>query len=236
MDYVTKPTSRLAMRNIATVFRELFHLSCKKCVPVIELLDKFCKELGNVTYEVVEDSELQGNIPAITEIASDGWFTIKIKESVYEGALYREVGGYRNHIMHEMCHVMLYKLGFTPILERSFANNKIPPAYSAEWQAMALCGEIMMPYNETQNMTDRIYGIQDKDGNPKQIGIYKDNHLITTIDFPDKHKDYIHANDWGSKGYDKYGAISVRISERRNLSDYEKDLVNSFVKNKHIGE
>ena len=86
------------------------------------------------------------------------------------------------------------------------------------------------------NTPDRIYGIQGKDGNPKQIGIYKDNHLITTIDFPDKHKDYIHANDWGSKGYDKYGAISVRISERRNLSDYEKDLVNSFIKNKHIGE
>lgn len=159
MDYMTKPISRLAIRNIATVFRELFNLSCNESVPVVELLDKFCKEVKNVNYEIVEDFELQGNTPAITDM-NDGWFTIKIKESVYNGALYREVGGYRNHIMHEMCHVVLYKLGFTPILERSFSNNRIPPAFSAEWQAMALCGEIMMPYEETKNMA--VMEIVDK--------------------------------------------------------------------------
>ena len=38
---------------------------------------------------------------------NEGTFTIKIKNSVYEGAYYRQIGGYRNHIMHEMCHVML---------------------------------------------------------------------------------------------------------------------------------
>lgn len=76
------------------------------------------------------------------------------------------------------------------------------------------------------NTSNRIYGILDKDGKPKQIGVYKDNYLVTTIDFPDKHKNYFHANDWGVVGYDSKGAISARISERKNLTRYEK---NSFL-------
>ena len=56
------------------------------------------------------------------------------------------------NIIHRF-HIVLYKLGFTPIFERSFPNNTIPPACSAEWQAKALCGEIMMSYEKTQNMT-----------------------------------------------------------------------------------
>ena len=36
------------------------------------------------------------------------------------------------------------------------------------------------------NIANRTYGILDKDGKPKQIGIYKDNYLATTIDLLDK--------------------------------------------------
>lgn len=154
MDYITEPCSRLELRNIAGVFRKMFNLSCDESVPVVELLDRFCDKLGNVSYVIVDDEELPKNVPAATDIdLNEGTFTIKIKNSVYEGAYYRQIGGYRNHIMHEMCHVMLYKLGYVPAFQRSFENNKIQRAYSAEWQAMALCGEIMMPYEATKNMT-----------------------------------------------------------------------------------
>ena len=131
----------------------MFHLSCKESVPVVDLLDRFCHQLGDVSYDVVDDWELPYNIPAVTEIGNDGMFTITIKNSIYHGAKYRDIGGYRNHIMHEMCHVILFKIGFTPIAARSFSNNKIEPMRSAEWQAMALCGEIMIPYEETKNMS-----------------------------------------------------------------------------------
>lgn len=153
MDYQTKPVSRAELRNIATLFKKVYCIPNDTSVPVIELLDIFCVTTKNVNYEVVADYDLPLSIPAVTEVDEVGEFTIKIKESIYNGALYEEIGGYRNHIMHEICHVVLYKLGFTPTLERSFINNKIQPAYSAEWQAKALCGEIMMPYEETKNMT-----------------------------------------------------------------------------------
>ncbi len=152
MDYPTKPLSRKGSRYLAKIFCRVFGLSPKKAVPVIELLDKFCLKMTNVTYDIVDDDKLPHNVPALTEVDDRGVFTIKIKNEVYEGASERSVGGYRNHIMHEMCHVFLYRLGYRPILARSFANNTIPPAYSAEWQAKALCGEIMMPYEETKNM------------------------------------------------------------------------------------
>lgn len=80
------------------------------------------------------------------------------------------------------------------------------------------------------NTPNRIYGILDKDGNPKQIGIYKDNHLVTTIDFPNRHKNYFHANDWGVVGYDDKGAITARTCERKTLTEREKELISDFMK------
>lgn len=156
MDYLTLPISRNELRAMAIVFRRWLHLTDDECVPVVQLLDKFCITAG-ITYEIVDndDFDLRGNVPAVTNIDScRGEIIIKIKEEIYSGALYKELGGYRNHIMHEMCHVFLYKFGYTPISEKLFKNNEIPPARSAEWQAKALCGEIMMPYFATQGMSE----------------------------------------------------------------------------------
>lgn len=48
-------------------------------------------------------------------------------------------------------------------MERSFNNNELPAYVSVEWQAKALCGEVMMPYEATKNMsTEEIvnkYGV-----------------------------------------------------------------------------
>ena len=45
-------------------------------------------------------------------------------------------------------------------MQRSFSNGFIKPYESVEWQAKALCGEIMMPYYATANMTvDEIVDI-----------------------------------------------------------------------------
>ena len=54
-------------------------------------------------------------------------------------------------ILHEICHIYMYELGYTPCLQRSF--DKETPLYcSVEWQVKALTGEVAMPYEETKNM------------------------------------------------------------------------------------
>ena len=118
------------------------------------MLEQLPDILDGTTYCIVEDCELPQNIPARCRIDLNGNFVIEIKNSVYMGA-YGGVGWCRGVICHEICHVFLYKLGFTPIWERSFENNELPAYCSVEWQTKALCGEVMMPYEQTKNMTRR---------------------------------------------------------------------------------
>ena len=81
-----------------------------------------------------------------------GGFTIEIKESIYNGAYKKQIGAFLGFICHEICHVFLFNIGFTPVYERSFADKEIPAYCSVEWQAKALCAEVMIPYNESRGM------------------------------------------------------------------------------------
>ena len=82
-----------------------------------------------------------------------GGLTIESKESVYQGAYEKHVGALLGFICHEIAHVFLFFIGFTPIYERSFADNELPAYCSVEWQAKALCAEIMIPFEESKGMT-----------------------------------------------------------------------------------
>lgn len=154
MDYQTKPTSRKKLRVLSKVFRAIFGLNEIELVPVLKMLEKLPDVLGGTNYIVVEDWELPENIPARCYLVEGGHFVIEIKNSIYMGA-YKNIGWCRGIICHEICHVFLYKIGFTPIWERSFENNELPAYCSVEWQTKALCGEVMMPYEQTKNMTQR---------------------------------------------------------------------------------
>ena len=72
-------------------------------------------------------------------------------------------------ITHELCHVFLFKIGYTPIVERRYGDRQLKPYESVEWQAKALCGEVMMPYDETKGMSvyeiKAIYGVSDEQAN-----------------------------------------------------------------------
>ena len=153
MDYLTKPTDRKTLRVLAKIFREIFEVSQNKCFPVLEALEIMPSKMPGVIKEIVEDSELPFNVPAQCELQPNGDFIIKIKESVYNGAYEKNIGAYRDHILHEMCHPFLYRIGFTPILQRNFIKGVNKKYESVEWQAKALCGEIMMPYEDTQSMS-----------------------------------------------------------------------------------
>ena len=152
MDYITKPLSRKQIRFFANIFREIFGAEPTGRFPVLDALDIFPEVFPGSYYEVVENSELPDNVPARCIPTGPETFIIQIAESVYSGAYERNVGGFNAHILHEMCHAFLYAIGYTPLLNRSFKNGVIKPYESVEWQAKALCGEILMPYEETKGM------------------------------------------------------------------------------------
>lgn len=152
MDYLTKPNTRKGIRALSKVFRYIFDVGENEKFPVLDALEKLHDKFPNADWEVVPDDELPKNVPASCDF-NDGNFLIRIKETVYKGAYENEIGGYRNHIVHEICHVFLYNIGYIPIMQRSFNNGIIKPYESVEWQAKALCGEVMMPYFATMNMT-----------------------------------------------------------------------------------
>ena len=148
MDYKTKGTSRERLRAYAKYFRELFDVPQTGVFPVLEILDRLSDVFENTYYEIVDDGELEPSTMAACTPIEGGGFKIEIKESVYRGAYENNDGACRGFILHEVCHVFLFSIGFTPLFEKSFADGEIPAYCSVEWQAKTLCGEVMIPYEE----------------------------------------------------------------------------------------
>ncbi len=150
MDYKTKPASRKDLRRLATYFRKLNDVPAKGPFPVLEVLEKLPDIFDGCNYLVVEDKKLPPQTMAQCTPNDNGGFTIEIKESVYAGAYENQIGAFLGFICHEICHVFLFKIGFTPIYTRSFADGELPAYCSVEWQAKALCAEVMLPYEDTR--------------------------------------------------------------------------------------
>ncbi len=156
MDYETKPLTREVIRSFVPYYRELFDAPLTGPFPVLEALDKIPDVFKDSNYEIVEDAELEPNVMAQCSPNESGGFTIKIKETVYEGAYENGLGACLGFINHEISHLFLFSIGFTPIYKRSFGNNELPAYSSVEWQAKALNGEVMIPYEECENLSKEI--------------------------------------------------------------------------------
>lgn len=152
MDYQTKPTSRNDLRRYAKIFRKLFDVPETGPFPVLEALELLEDVFPNCNYVIVEDSALPSRTMAQCSQNGAGGYTIEIRETIYRGAYEDDVGAFLGFICHELCHVFLFHIGFTPIFSRSFANNELPAYCSVEWQAKALCAEIMIPFEESHGM------------------------------------------------------------------------------------
>lgn len=155
MDYETKPLTRETIRSFVPYYRELFDVPHTGPFPVLEALEKIPDVFKGSRYEIVEDGELEPKVMAQCTPNELGGFTIKIKESVYVGAYENGVGAFLGFINHEICHVFLFFIGYTPIYKCSFENNELPAYSSVEWQAKALNGEVMIPYDECKNMSKK---------------------------------------------------------------------------------
>lgn len=159
MDYRTKSTSREKLRELAKIIRQdIFKCEDKYYFDVIKAFEMLPYLSNNsVTTEIVsDDDEELGVSPSTMTFDENGEkYVIKIKESVYEKAYFKKSGGYRMHIMHEICHFLLFIFGFTPYFDRTYRNYELKPYESIEWQAKALAGEILIPYDATKNLTEK---------------------------------------------------------------------------------
>lgn len=156
MDYQTLPISREEIRILAKELREKFGYKDEFYFDVLQVLERIDSVFPNVTYCIIENDDesiiKDFNIPCAFMPFDDFNQVIYIREKVYEGAA-KNVGGYRDHITHEIAHAFLFQKGYRPILTRTFNDGEIEPYYiSVEWQAKALAGEIMIPYEKTTGM------------------------------------------------------------------------------------
>ena len=156
MDYKTKSTSRRDLRKYAKLLRHLFDVPETGAFPVLSVLERLGDVFKNCNYIVLDDSRFQPQTMARCVPNDYGGFTIEIKQSVYDGAFEKQIGAFLGFICHEICHIFLFKIGFTPIYERSFEDNILPAYCSVEWQAKALCAEVMVPYHESAGMGAKL--------------------------------------------------------------------------------
>lgn len=152
MDYKTKPTSRKDLRRMSQYLRRIFNVEPTGAFPVLLILDRLGDVFKGCNYTVVEDRKLPAKTMARCVPNDQGGFTIEIKETVYMGAYEKQIGAFLGFICHEICHIFLFRIGFTPVYERSFEDGEIPAYCSVEWQAKALCAEVMIPYEESIGM------------------------------------------------------------------------------------
>lgn len=120
------------MRLLSILFRSLFGVYDNKEFPVLWALERIGYVFKDTIVAIIEDNELPYNVPAQCILDENGNFTIEIKNSVYCGAREKNIGAYLGFICHEMCHVFLYKIGYTPIFNREFGNTEIPAYCSVE--------------------------------------------------------------------------------------------------------
>lgn len=141
-----EPKSRKELRALALQIREAFGLRDCLYFPIIDFMEHMMpKMFDNYNFEIIEDDELPPNQDAVT-VVENGFGTVRIKQSVYEGACDGN-GQHRMTIAHEVVghFIPMCVLGFK--LYRSFGNEEIEAYRDPEWHAKCLAGEFMMAYH-----------------------------------------------------------------------------------------
>ena len=161
MDYESRLSlSRIQVREISKFARRMLKIKTVK-FPVLKALEKLIDKFpNNLYYRILPDDEFETNVMAELVPEGNDVYCIKIRETVYEKA----VNGDRaslGFICHEMCHfILIHIFDAGPVMylnksglayARSFKDKELPRYKSMEWQAMALCGEIMIPYEKCKD-------------------------------------------------------------------------------------
>lgn len=161
MDYESRLSlSRIQVREISKFARRMLKIKTVK-FPVLKALEKLIDKFpDNLYYRILPDNEFETNVMAELVPEGNDVYCIKIRETVYEKAVNGDRASH-GFICHEMCHfILIHIFDAGPVMHvnesglsyaRNFKDKELPPYKSVEWQAMALCGEIMIPYERCKN-------------------------------------------------------------------------------------
>lgn len=166
--YVTEqPISREKLRILAKAFKS--HLGFGGLfVDVPWLLEVTMHKFTDLDVEIVKDEVLDKLVFADfipRDSTKDNRPLIRIKESVYNNACNKNSGSYgrdRMSIVHEIAHFILIDQIKIPVYKHH-GSGRPDLARTTEWQAMALAGEIIMPFEETEHIKD-VYELSQKCG------------------------------------------------------------------------
>lgn len=147
-----KSLSRNKARLFAKLIKETFNLGSSK-VDIARLLEKLPNTNENMNVEIVDDEEMaKGDYAYFVPDFENGKSVIIISNKVYESACGSgsTSGRDRMTIAHEIAHYFLMmNFGYRPI--EKYRSGQVSPFNDPEWQAKALAGEIMMPFEETDS-------------------------------------------------------------------------------------
>ncbi len=152
IDYKTKPLSREVIREYSKFIRKDLNLKNSKFS--IEEVINCVFEKYKVMFLYDEDYEFHDGVCCYLVFINDKAH-IHIKNSVYENACegdHKSIG----FIIHEICHFYLIKIfDHSPISDKRYPSRTLANYESTEWQAKALCGELMIPFEKFKNKTIR---------------------------------------------------------------------------------
>lgn len=149
MDFEVAPLSRDKIRNMANCIREILGCSDKPWFPIVEIFEKVMVKIDpEFDWEIVRFEDMPDR-HAETRPEEN---KIYIREDIYEGACDGN-GRDRMTIAHEIAHYLLHRHQ-KPSYARAFDDNKLPPYRSAEWQAKAFAGELLVSKKLCKDMTE----------------------------------------------------------------------------------
>lgn len=180
--YITEqPISREQLRMIAKAFKSYLGFN-GLFIDVPRMLEVTMDKFPHLDVEIVTDDALDRKIFA-DFIPKNSTLTnrplIRIKESVYNNACNPNSNSYgrdRMSITHEIAHFILIDQFNVEVIE--YHGRGTPNlATTAEWQAMALAGEIIMPFEETESIKD-ILELSNKCGVSTEAANYRINKYM----------------------------------------------------------
>lgn len=154
---IAKPLKIVDIRNIALFTRKkLLKASDDKCINMVMVLDiltiKFSRHGFNYVVLSDDDSIFEKEEEAKTDITTG---TIYFKESVIEQASHKRYCRANFKIAHEIGHFILHRVLNLMIFPRTISTVKPKVFENPEWQADTFASELLMPYEQCQNLTSK---------------------------------------------------------------------------------
>lgn len=147
MEFVAQPMSRSDIRDLAKLVRKLQGSEKKVYFDIMLFLENTLPQIITGFTLSIGTKEEMGECHGLT---FPGKNEIRLREDVYMGAIEGK-GRDRLTAAHELGHLLIHSKENVAFARTE--TKKIPPYMNPEWQADAFGGELLIPYDLTQNLT-----------------------------------------------------------------------------------